>query len=148
MKKRSSTRPQPDLVFFTDRDLGKLVPATLRAAGFEVERHDDHYGPNTPDTEWLAEAGARGWVALTHNKNIRYVTLEKEMVARAGVRLFVLIGAYTHRELADNLVATMPRVVQFLDDHKPPFIAKIYMASQGDREAGRPGRVEWWWPPR
>jgi hypothetical protein len=45
------------LVFFTDRDLGILFPETLRGAGIRVERHRDHFRPECPDEEWLAEVG-------------------------------------------------------------------------------------------
>jgi hypothetical protein len=36
-------------VFFTDRDLGKRFPEILRAAGLTVQRHSDHFEPETPD---------------------------------------------------------------------------------------------------
>ena len=146
MRRRSSTKPPPELTFFTDRDLGKRVPAALRAAGIRVERHDDHFPPDTPDTDWLERIGTEDWVALTHNKNIRYVRLEKEMVLRAGVRLFVLIGHHTHDALAQNFVNTFPLIEDFLAQHTGPFIAKVFMPRLEDREAGKPGRVEWWWP--
>lgn len=38
-----------DLVFFSDRDLGRRFPALLLTAGVRIERHDDHFGPETPD---------------------------------------------------------------------------------------------------
>ncbi|MGH9423743.1 MAG: hypothetical protein ACRD3J_27460 [Thermoanaerobaculia bacterium] len=59
-------------VFFTDRDLGTRFPEILRAAGLLVERHADHFAPDTPDEEWLEAIGRRGWVALTHDMRIRY----------------------------------------------------------------------------
>jgi len=64
-----------ELVFFTDRDLGRQFPATLRAAGVRVERHDDHFGPDTLDEEWIGEIGRRGWVAVTRDARIRYSPL-------------------------------------------------------------------------
>ena len=57
----------PELVFFTDRDLGRIVPNALRKAGVTVEAHDDHFDPRTPDTDWLKEVGRREWIALSHN---------------------------------------------------------------------------------
>lgn len=146
MRRQSSSRPPPEHVFFTDRDLGKRVPTALEAAGVEVRRHDDLFPPGTPDTRWLQHVGDEGWVALTHNRSIRYVTIEKDMVIRAGVPLFILIGHYTHNDLASNLVNTLPRVRDFLGTHAPPFIAKVYMASEEDRALGRPGKVVPWWP--
>jgi hypothetical protein len=112
--------------------------------GVRVERHDAHFGPTTPDTEWLREIGKRGWTAITHNKEIRYNTQERDMVMRAGVPLFMLIGKYRHDVLAANLAHTLPRVFTFLDTHQPPFIARVYRASEADFERGRPGNVDLW----
>lgn len=145
MRKRSSTKPPLDPTFFTDRDLGHEVPDALRAAGLSVEPHDDHFGPRTLDTEWLREVGRRGWVALTHNKEIRYNAEERDMVMRAGVPLFMLIGKTTHAVLARNFIQTFPRVVEFLVRHAPPFIARVYRPSPVSAVAdGEPGRVDLW----
>lgn len=145
MRKRSSTKPQRRPTFFTDRDLGHQVPDALARAGLSVERHDDHFDPSTPDTEWLREIGRRGWVALSHNKEIRCNALERDMVMRAGVPLFMLIGDTTHAVLAKNFVQTLPRIMTFLAKHQPPFIARVYRPSPvTDVAAGKPGRVELW----
>ncbi len=146
MKRRSSSNPPPEHVFFTDRDLGKLVPRLLEEEGLRVERHDDHFPPTTPDAEWLREVGARGWVALSHDKTIRYVTAEREAVSHAGVRLFILIGKHPHIDLSRNLVNTMPKVKELLDQNPGPFIAKVMMAGKKRLAEGKPGRVELWWP--
>jgi len=58
-------------VFFTDRDLGKKFPQILRDAGLTVERHADHFAPDTPDEQWLETIGRRNWIAITHDGRIR-----------------------------------------------------------------------------
>jgi hypothetical protein len=40
-------------VYFTDRDLGKRFTEILRSGGLTVERHGDHFAPDTPDEVWL-----------------------------------------------------------------------------------------------
>ena len=60
MKRRSSTKQQPEYVFFTDRDLGHIVRDALAQGGVPVERHDSHFSQNTSDAEWLRAVGARG----------------------------------------------------------------------------------------
>ena len=71
--KRSSTREPPEPTFFVDRDLGPRVAAALRAGGLRVEAYHEHFDlDDVPDREWLRLAGSRGWVALSHNKAIRY----------------------------------------------------------------------------
>lgn len=145
MRKPSSTRPPPSPVFFTDRDLGHKIADALLERGVPVERHDDHFGPLTPDTTWLRAAGDHGWIVLSHNSEIRYVTEERDMVMRAGVPLFILIGHTTHDLLARNVVQTLGQIHEFLASHEPPFIARVYRPSpvEGVLE-GKPGRVEMW----
>lgn len=59
-------------VYFTDRDLGKKFGQILRDAGLTVERHGDHFAHDCPDEEWLQGVGERQWVAITHDRRIRY----------------------------------------------------------------------------
>jgi PIN like domain len=87
------------VVYFTDRDLGKRFPEILKSNGLKVERHSDHLAPDTPDAEWLEVVGERGWVALTHDRRIRYKTNERDAVVRHGVALLVVVGAAPFRTL-------------------------------------------------
>jgi hypothetical protein len=38
-----------ELIFFADRDLGRQFPDKLRACGVKIERHDEHFKPDTRD---------------------------------------------------------------------------------------------------
>jgi hypothetical protein len=135
-------------VYFTDRDLGKRFGEILAAAGLTVERHDDHFAPDTPDEDWLAEVGKRRWIALTHDSRIRYKPNERDAVVRHGVGLLVIVGKASFPDLARAFVATLPRVEQFLAGHKPPFIAKVYRPSPADlkRNSTASGRIDLWYP--
>jgi hypothetical protein len=66
---------QREPVFFTDRDLGRQFPAALRQAGLQIEQHDNYFGPDTLDEEWIGEIGRRGWVAVTRDARIRFLLL-------------------------------------------------------------------------
>jgi hypothetical protein len=92
-------------VYFTDRDLGKRFPEILRASGLNVERHADHFPPETPDEVWLEEVGKRGWIALTHDQRIRYKPNERDAVMRHRVALLVVVGKAPFSDLARSLVA-------------------------------------------
>ena len=142
MQRRFSTKPQLDYIFFTDRDLGHIVPNALRQAGFKVERHADHFATDSVDADWLSEVGNRDWVALTHNWRQRYVASERDAVMRSRLALFLLIGHASHDELAANLVRTMPRVLRFLAKTDPPFIAKIYRPNTIANPDPDPGSVK------
>ena len=134
--------------YFTDRDLGKRFGEILKAAGLTVERHADHFAPDTPDEIWLAEIGKRGWIALTHDRRIRYKPNERDSVMRHGVALLVIVGNAPFPDLAHAFIATIPRIEQFLANHRPPFIAKVYRPTSDITEPrGKvPGRIELWYP--
>jgi hypothetical protein len=136
------------IVYFTDRDLGKRFGEILKAGGLTVERHVDHFADETPDEEWLAEVGRRNWIALTHNRRIRYTPNERDAVMRHRVGLLVIVGKAPYPDLARAFVATLPRIEAFLAGHRPPFIAKVYRPSPAEvaRHSASPGRVELWYP--
>jgi hypothetical protein len=135
-------------VFFTDRDLGKRFPEILKSGGLRVERHADHFTHDTPDEAWLETVGKRGWIALTHDRRIRYKPNERDAVIRHGVALLVIVGAAPFPVLGRTFVTTLPAIESFLHSHKPPFIAKVYRPSPAEtaQRSAAPGRVELWYP--
>jgi len=136
-------------VFFTDRDLGKQFPDILAAAGLEVARHADHFEPDCADDEWLEVVGQKGWIAITHDRRIRYKPNEFKAIVRHDVALLVVIGKAPYPVLARNFVATVPKVLELLDNHSAPLIAKVYRPSPPDlaKNANAPGSVSLWYPP-
>jgi hypothetical protein len=113
------------------------------AAGFAVERSATHFpDPTTPDEVWLPEVARRGWIALTHDKRILRVKLERDAAMNAGLALFALIGNMRHGDLAKNLVATVPRIIRFREKHEPPFIARVHRCEAKFVVGSRPGSVE------
>lgn len=135
-------------VFFTDRDLGKQFPEILRAAGLAVERHADHFAHDCPDEEWLREVGRREWIAVTHDRRIRYKPNELAAVIDHRVPLLVVVGSVPYPQLASSFVSTVPKIERFIQEHSPPYIAKIYRASAAEVviDAAAPGRIELWFP--
>jgi len=122
---RSRMNEPHEVVYFTDRDLGHQFPEKLRAAGLRVERHDDHFDQLTPDSEWIAEVGRRGWVAVTRDARIRYSPLALETLMTSGARLFVIVGRLTTDEAADVFVKHEKRIEQLLRKERKPFIGKV-----------------------
>lgn len=114
-----------EVVYFTDRDLGHEFPEKLRAAGLKIERHDDHFGQLTPDSEWIAEVGRRGWVAVTRDARIRYSPLALETLMVSGARLFVIVGRLTTDEAAGIFLRQRKRMERLLRKESKPFIGKI-----------------------
>lgn len=135
-------------VYFTDRDLGKRFPEILVAAGLTVERHDELFAHDVPDETWLQYVGAKERVAITHDARIRYKPNELATVIGHGVKLLVVVGKAPFPELAHSFVATRPSIEAFLDVHVPPFIARVYRASESELAQRRdaPGSVALWYP--
>lgn len=122
---RSPMNGPPNLTYFADRDLGRQFPELLRAAGIRIERHDDHFGVNTPDDEWLFEITRRGWVAVTRDQRINYSPLAKSVMMEAGARLFVLVGNMTVAEAATNFLRWQGPIEALALLEFEGFIAKV-----------------------
>jgi hypothetical protein len=136
------------LVFFTDRDLGSAFPEILKGAGFAVERHRDHFAADCSDEEWLAAVGKRRWVALTHDRHIRYKPNELAAVVRHRVQLLVIVGKAPLPELAAAFIATRQLIEAFLETAPVPVIAKVYRATPAELadDPAAAGRIERWYP--
>jgi PIN like domain len=135
-------------VFFTDRDLGLQFPAILREARLTVERHTDHFAADCPDDEWLREVATHGWIALTHDTRILYKPNELAAVVEHKLTLLVIVGNAPYADLARSFVATLPRVLDFLAEHRPPVIGKVYRPppAELDKNPNSSGRVDLWYP--
>jgi hypothetical protein len=136
------------LVFFTDRDLGTRFPNILVASGLSVERHRDHFAPACSDEEWLEAVGKRRWIAITHDKRIRYKPNELAAIVRHRVTLLIVIGKVPFPLLAQNFVATVPKILDLLAQYRPPLIAKVYRPSPSElsRNPQAQGALALWYP--
>ena len=119
MKRPSGTKEPPslhDLTFFTDRDLGKTVPRILREQGLNVEWYFDHFaeGQHVEDNRWLRFAAQKGWVALSHDDNIRRDTEAIRTIMEYSGRLFIIRGAVPGRELASIFLEARASVAKIL----------------------------------
>jgi hypothetical protein len=121
------TQTEP-ITYFIDRALGgKFVPKALRQVGAKVEVHGDHFAPDAADVDWLPDVTQRGWVVLTRDANIGRNLVEQVAIAESGARVFVLaIDEATGTEMAEALIAALPRMEKLIQSHNPPFIAKVY----------------------
>lgn len=126
-KKRSSTSEPPEPVFFTDRDLGPSVAAALREGGLKVEAYHEHFAvDDVPDGEWLRLVGANGWIALSHNKRIRYERDELDDLMSYRVKAFFIIGKGPHPAFAAAVLRSRRKVLRLIRKNEEPFVARIY----------------------
>jgi PIN like domain len=123
----SSRSKPPEPVFFLDENLGNhAVYNALKAAGATVERFSDHFPRGMKDEPLLAAVGARNWVFLSKDNNIRRNPLELAALLNARLKSFFLVSAgLLGDEQAQAFVAALKRMRR-LAQHRPgPFIARI-----------------------
>ena len=126
-----AAKPREDPVFFLDRNLGKKLAVSIRSQGCRVEIHDDHFDQRTQDVEWLREAGKRGWIFLTKDKNISRNQIEVVRLLESGSPAFVFTaGSVTSDELGKAFAAALPEVKKFLAKFSWPFIATIALSGR------------------
>ena len=123
----STGRPETP-VFFIEYSLGgKRLAETLRDLGVTVEVHTDHFPGNAKDTDWLTEAGRRGWAVITRDERIRYRTLEREALINAGVGAFVLAGGgkMSIGEMGRTLTKALDAMITLWARQPRPFVARL-----------------------
>ncbi len=142
-KKRSATpAPPEEPIFFTDRDLGKLIPTLLRSGGLSVRAYHEHFSsPETPDPTWIEFVGKQGWIAITHDRTIRYTPEAVDALMEAGTKTLVLIGKHPHPKLADSFLRALPQIKRLIKKHDEPFIAKVYTVNPDTSKAKPIARI-------
>ena len=92
-----------------------------------VEAYHQHFAlDNVPDGEWLKFVGGKGWIALSHNKRIRYERDELDDLMTAGVKAFFMIGKGPHPAFGSAFLRSFRKMVKMVQKHPEPFIAKVY----------------------
>lgn len=122
-----TSEPQ-ETTFFIDRCLGKhTVVEALRSTDVSVEVHDDHFPKTAQDLEWIPVVGHQDWVILTKDARIGRNALERQVVARAGLRMFTLASQnLSGEESAKIFHKALNAMLKFAQNNPRPFIAKVY----------------------
>jgi len=119
------------LTYFLDRALGKSVGIALQAIGKQVEFHNDHFAPDSPDTEWLPVVSQRGWIVLTKDENIGRNILEVQAIADNKARVFILVsGNLSTQGMINIFVDAIEKIEKIVKGNSAPFIAKVYKDSR------------------
>ena len=126
MQRQANTDVQ-SFVVFVDRCLGRTdVANVLRAAGVQVEIHDDHFDHKCADETWLPQVGAREWIVLTKDKYIRRRPHERRVLEDARVAAFVLTaGRMRGPEMAEAFRIALSGIRRIAATHTRPLIALV-----------------------
>jgi predicted nuclease of predicted toxin-antitoxin system len=119
--------PEPSVRLFIDRDLwSRHLDAALLAAGIPFERHRDHFDDDVEDPDWLRAVGARGWVVLTRDQNIRRRPNELTAVRLARMHVFALTsGNLSAAETSQLVIAARPRIRSAVHETAPPMLWSV-----------------------
>ena len=77
-------------MIFVDRSVPRSVVTALRAVRDDVEWLEPRFPHDTPDPEWLAEAGKAGWLVITRDQRIRTRPFERSAIEEHSVGCFIL----------------------------------------------------------
>lgn len=117
--------------YFMDRALGKSIGKTLQSMGVKVEFHNQHFQPDSPDTQWLPIVSGQGWIVLTKDENIGRNPLEVKTMAMANAKVFALVsGNLNSQQMIGIFVNAIEKIDKFAQGNNAPFIAKIYRNGQ------------------
>ena len=104
------------------------MPEALRARGWAVERHDDHFDQDTPDQVLLVQVAERGWAFVTQDKRIRRRPLERQALLDAGLGVFAVSSTanLSAEETAAVLIAAEEGVFEAFATVERPFVFGIH----------------------
>jgi hypothetical protein len=84
------------------------------------------FNTGTQDVDWLPHVGARRWILITKDKNIRKREIELRALNQARVRTFVLTAAgLKGEEQAQILKDALPAMLRLLRRRSANFLARI-----------------------
>ena len=78
------------MIVFCDEDVGTGVPVALRAVAYRVNYTIGLGWQGRKDVDWLATAGANGWLVLSCNLEMLNVALERQAIVdnQVGIVFF------------------------------------------------------------
>lgn len=119
-----------EATLFVDRDTwSRALDGALREAGIPFVAYRDHFAPNAPDVEWVAEVGRRRWIVVTRDQAIRRRPNELAAVRVAGLHLFALTsGNLSAGETAALVVKAWPRMKDAAAATPPPALWSVTRA--------------------
>ena len=77
-------------MIFIDRSIPRGVAEAVRKMREDVVWLEDEFPHDVPDEEWLAAAGQRGWLVITHDRKIRTRPGERSAIMENGVGCFIM----------------------------------------------------------
>ena len=114
-------------MIFIDRSIPRSIASALAAVRNDVEWLEPRFVHDTPDPEWLAEAGQQGWVVVTRDKKIRTRPAERRAIIDNNVGCFILAQkrALDRWNQLKIVVQTLDEMTYRFDETPKPFIFTV-----------------------
>lgn len=78
------------------------------------------------DEDWLTKAGDEDWIPLLRDQRIRFRSLERTSLQRAGVGAFVVTaGQATAQQVTDVVLTKLAKMVNIWASERKPFIYSL-----------------------
>jgi hypothetical protein len=104
----------------------KQLAEALRAEGFAVRVHDDHFKPDEADDVWLASCGQKSWVAITPDRRILKDPQSMRAIGENRGRVFFLPQNNKNPKMwAPIMIENWGRIKAVLSARTPPFVARL-----------------------
>jgi hypothetical protein len=130
-KPTAQQRLRDSCVFYLDEGLSecKALHAVFTTHELRFERHYVHFPDRKNGTEdhvWLELVGRNDWIAITKDKGIRYLPLERELIKSYKIRQFSFSsGTMSGGDMAAILEAHLRAVWNCILKTERPFVAAL-----------------------
>ena len=111
-------------MIFVDASVPRSVADEIKKVRSDARWMGDLFSQDTKDPVWLAEAGRKGWLVITHDKKIRTRPGERRAIIEHGVGCFIL--AYKQdlkrQEIAEMVLNAIEDMEALFETTERPFI--------------------------
>jgi hypothetical protein len=125
----STNSKQPKIVLMLDENLsGHSIVSGLIEQGVPVKAQTELMDRGVPDEELLSLlAGKRNVYLITKDRDFRYKPTVKKALTKAKVGAFVITATKNKSgsQLVEIIHSAWPRILNFIESHHRPFVAKI-----------------------
>ena len=136
----SIARRLESAVFYLDESIySRVLSEALSAAGAKVKRPGVDIPFGTQDQEWLAIAGAKGWIVLMRDQRVKHRALEIQSLRDARVGAFVLTaGQATAQWTAVVILSNLMKIVNISRSERKPFLYTLGVSGSLSKVKIRP----------
>jgi hypothetical protein len=114
-------------VTFIDRSVPRGVADAVKRIRDDVLWLEDEFSHDVSDREWLAAAGERGWLVITHDRKVRTRPGERRAIMEHGVGCFILTYKQDLKkeEIAALITENLDEMERRFEETPRPFIYTV-----------------------